>query len=402
SGYDRATLRADVIAGSIVAAVLVPQAMAYATLANLPPIVGLYAAAAAPLLYHLVASSRRLAVGPVALDSMLVAGTLASLGAVAVGERVAYGALLALLVGAILFVLGTLRFGFVANFLSRPVVLGFTAGAALLIASGQLGPLMGTSLPSGQGLHRVLLGAVEAAPRAHVPTLLVGLTSVLLLVALRKPLPRASSPLVLGGALLTSAVFDFEALGVRVVGELPRGLPTPALPAVDFLQEAPLDILVPAALTIALVAFTEAIATARAIAEPGEVVRPSRELAALGMSNLASGVFGGYPVTGGLSRSAINGNAGARTPVAGMVSAALVATALMVATGALYALPMASLAALVIVAVLKLIDVTAAKRIAATKRADAVVLGLTFVATAALGAQTGLLVGVALSVGEFL
>ncbi|MBK6808113.1 MAG: sulfate permease [Sandaracinaceae bacterium] len=401
-GYDRAVLRADVIAGVIVAAVLIPQAMAYATLANLPPIVGLYAAAAAPLFYPLLASSRRLAVGPVALDSMLVAGTLATLGAVAVADRVAYGVLLALMVGAILFVLGVLRFGFVANFLSRPVVLGFTAGAALLIASGQVGPLMGISLPTGQGLHAVVWAAVKGASGAHVPTLVVGVVSVALLLALRKPLPRASSPIVLGGALVVSALLHLEDHGVRVVGELPRGLPMPAVPGFDFLASAPYEILVPAALTIALVAFTEAIATARAIAEPGSVVRPSQELAALGVSNLAAGLFGGYPVTGGLSRSAINAGAGARTPLAGAVTALLVALALMVATGALYALPMASLAALVIVAVLKLIDVAAAKRIARTKRGDAVVLGLTFVATALLGAQTGLLIGVALSVGAFL
>ncbi|MCB9657292.1 MAG: sulfate permease [Polyangiales bacterium] len=401
-GYDRDTLRADAIAGAIVAAVLIPQAMAYATLANLPPIVGLYAAAVAPLFYPLLASSRRLAVGPVALDSMLVAGTLASIGAVAVGERVAYGALLALMVGAVLFVLGTLRFGFVANFLSRPVVLGFTAGAALLIASGQLGPLLGVRVPSGGGLPGVVRSVIEAAPRTHLPTLIVGASSVALLLVLRKPLPRASAPLVLGAALGASQLLDLASLGVRVVGELPRGLPMPRLPDAAFVRDAPFDLLLPAALTIALVAFTEGIATARAMTDAGQVVRPSRELAALGVANLAAGLCGGYPVTGGLSRSAINRGAGARTPVAGMVSAALVAAALVWATGALYALPMASLAALVIVAVLKLIEVSAARRIARTKRRDAVVLGLTLVATALLGAQTGLLVGVALSVGAFL
>ncbi len=401
-GSTRDTLRADLIAGLIVAAVLIPQAMAYATLANLPAIVGLYAACAAPVFYAIFATSRKLAVGPVALDSMLVATALAAAGAVSTDERIAYAMLLALAVGGLQVVLGGMRFGFVANFLSRPVVLGFTAGAALLIAGGQLGPLLGVRVARGEGLVQLLSGLYAAAPHAHTPTLIVGVTSVVGLIVLKRVLPRASSALVLSLALVISALLDLERSGVPVVGALPGGLPSPTLPSLAQLRATDLSTLLPAAFTIALVGFTEAIAIGRGIATPGNEVRPSRELVAIGVANAASGVFGGYPVTGGLSRTAINDDAGAQTPLAGIVSALVIGLALVFATGALHALPMASLGALVFVSVLKMVDLKAARRIYQLRKRDAGVLALTLVATALLGPQTGLILGVLASVLLFL
>jgi len=387
--YRRADLPGDLTAGVTTAVMLIPQAMAYALLAGLPPVVGLYAAIAPPLVYALFGSSPKLAVGPVAMDSLLVA---AAVGSVAVAGSDAYvvtAAALALMVGAVQLAMGALRLGFVVNFLSRPVLSGFTSAAALVIAASQLGPLLGLRLGSSTALHTIVLEIAGAVTKIHVPTLVLAAVTMLVLVLLGRW--RGKALLVVALGIAASALLDLPALGVAVVGEVPPGLPSPALPLVPW---ATLGALVPAALTIALVSFMEAISSGLAVAEDDQRPAADRELVALGLSNLACGVMRGYPVAGGLSRTAVNAQAGARTGLAGVFTAALVALALLFLTPLLRGLPRASLAAIIVVAVFGLIDRKLPRELWRVRRRELPVLLLTFMATLTLGISTGLVLGV--------
>ena len=387
--YRRADLPGDLTAGVTTAVMLIPQAMAYALLAGLPPVVGLYAAIAPPLVYALFGSSPKLAVGPVAMDSLLVAAAVGSVALAGTEVYVTTAAALALMVGAVQLAMGALRLGFVVNFLSRPVLSGFTSAAALVIAASQLGPLLGLRLGSSTALHTIVLEIAGSLGKVHVPTLVLAAVTMLVLVLLGRWRGKALLVVVLG--IAASALFDLPALGVAVVGEVPPGLPSPALPLVPW---ATLGALVPAALTIALVSFMEAISSGLAVAEDDQRPAADRELVALGLSNLACGVMRGYPVAGGLSRTAVNAQAGARTGLAGVFTAALVALALLFLTPLLRGLPRASLAAIIVVAVFGLIDRKLPRELWRVRRRELPVLLLTFMATLTLGISTGLVLGV--------
>ena len=387
--YRRADLPGDLTAGVTTAVMLIPQAMAYALLAGLPPVVGLYAAIAPPLVYALFGSSPKLAVGPVAMDSLLVAAAVGSVALAGTEVYVTTAAALALMVGAVQLAMGALRLGFVVNFLSRPVLSGFTSAAALVIAASQLGPLLGLRLGSSTALHTIGLELAGSLGKVHVPTLVLAAVTMLVLVLLGRWRGKALLVVVLG--IAASALFDLPALGVAVVGEVPPGLPSPALPLVPW---ATLTALIPAALTIALVSFMEAISSGLAVAEDDQRPAADRELVALGLSNLACGVMRGYPVAGGLSRTAVNAQAGARTGLAGVFTAALVALALLFLTPLLRGLPRASLAAIIVVAVFGLIDRKLPRELWRVRRRELPVLLLTFMATLTLGISTGLVLGV--------
>jgi len=387
--YRRADLPGDLTAGVTTAVMLIPQAMAYALLAGLPPVVGLYAAIAPPLVYALFGSSPKLAVGPVAMDSLLVAAAVGSVALAGTEVYVTTAAALALMVGAVQLAMGALRLGFVVNFLSRPVLSGFTSAAALVIAASQLGPLLGLRLGSSTALHTIVLEIAGAVTKIHVPTLVLAAVTMLVLVLLGRW--RGKALLVVALGIAASALLDLPALGVAVVGEVPPGLPSPALPLVPW---ATLGALVPAALTIALVSFMEAISSGLAVAEDDQRPAADRELVALGLSNLACGVMRGYPVAGGLSRTAVNAQAGARTGLAGVFTAALVALALLFLTPLLRGLPRASLAAIIVVAVFGLIDRKLPRELWRVRRRELPVLLLTFMATLTLGISTGLVLGV--------
>jgi SulP family sulfate permease len=387
--YRRADLPGDLTAGVTTAVMLIPQAMAYALLAGLPPVVGLYAAIAPPLVYALFGSSPKLAVGPVAMDSLLVAAAVGSVALAGTEVYVTTAAALALMVGAVQLGMGALRLGFVVNFLSRPVLSGFTSAAALVIAASQLGPLLGLRLGSSTALHTIVLEIAGAVTKIHVPTLVLAAVTMLVLVLLGRW--RGKALLVVALGIAASALLDLPALGVAVVGEVPPGLPSPALPLVPW---ATLGALVPAALTIALVSFMEAISSGLAVAEDDQRPAADRELVALGLSNLACGVMRGYPVAGGLSRTAVNAQAGARTGLAGVFTAALVALALLFLTPLLRGLPRASLAAIIVVAVFGLIDRKLPRELWRVRRRELPVLLLTFMATLTLGISTGLVLGV--------
>lgn len=395
--YRRADLAGDLTAGATTAVLLIPQAMAYAMLAGLPPIVGLYAAIAPPVVYALFGSSSKLAVGPVAMDSLLVAAALSSV-TLADGETtVVVAAALAVMVGLTQVAMGALRLGFVVNFLSRPVLGGFTAAAAVVIAASQLGALLGVRSPATTGLHTILGDLWAARAAVHFPTLLVGLVAVGALVALGRFRGKALAVVVF--ALVASAALDLPGHGVAVLGAIPPGLPTPAVP---WLSGETALTLAPAALTIALLSFMEAISSGLAVAGADERPDADRELVALGFSNVASGLLRGYPIAGGLSRTAINAEAGARTGMAGVLTAALVIVALLVLTPLLHGLPRAALAAIIVVAVVGLIDRELPRTLLRLRPRELGTYAVTFVATLTLGITVGLALGVVLSLGLFI
>lgn len=395
--YRRADLAGDLGAGLTTAVMLIPQAMAYALLAGLPPIVGLYAAIPPLLVYAIFGSSPKLAVGPVAMDSLLVAAALGSL-VLASGETpLLAAAALAAMVGAIQLTMGALRLGFVVNFLSQPVLSGFTSAAALVIAASQLGALLGVKLSASTGLHTVLAQLWSSRAQIHVPTLAVGLTATALLVALARVRSKALIVVVL--AIVASTLLDLDTRGVAILGQIPAGLPTPAVP---WLSADTLLTLAPAALAIALLSFMEAISSGLAVAGPDERPEADRELVALGLCNLATGFMRGYPVAGGLSRTAVNAQAGCRTGLAGVFTAALVAVTLLFLTPLLHDLPRAALAAIVIVAVANLVDLKLPRTLWHLRRRELPVLLVTFATTLTLGITTGLGLGVLLSLTLFI
>jgi SulP family sulfate permease len=389
------------MAGLTTAVMLVPQAMGYALLAGLPPIHGLYAAVAPLILYAVLGTSRHLAVGPVAMDSILVAGAVGAIATIGTENYVLIAAALGLMVGGIQAGLGFLRAGFLVNFLSRPVVAGFTAAAALIIAASQLGHLLGVELPRTHLVHRVVWEAIQSASNWSWPTLVTGAASIAVLVFCKKRLPRFPAALfVVVATTLAVWGLGLSSRGVSIVGEVPAGLPGFHLPSID---AEVLVQLIPAAATIALVSFMEAISVGRVFAQANRYdIYPNRELIALGFANLAGGVTGGYPISGGFSRSAVNARAGARTQLAALVTCAVVVITLLAFTRAFFYLPKAALSAIIVAAVAGLIDIRGAAEVYRVKRADFYLLVLTFVATLSLGIQWGILVGIGASLLLFL
>lgn len=395
--YRRADLPGDLTAGLTTAVMLIPQAMAYAMLAGLPPIVGLYAAIAPPLVYALFGSSPKLAVGPVAMDSLLVAAALSSVTLAAGETLVVAAAALAVMVGAMQLAMGALRLGFVVNFLSRPVLSGFTSAAAVVIAASQLGALLGVKISASTGIHTILGELWAARAAIHLPTLLVGLAAIVLLVALGRF--RGKALVVVTLAIAASAGLDLASHGVAVLGTVPAGLPGPAVPITSW---STIVALMPAALTLALLSFMEAISSGLAVADADQPPDADRELVALGLSNLATGFMRGYPIAGGLSRTAVNAQAGARTGLAGVFTAGLVALTLLLLTPLLHDLPKAALAAIIVVAVAGLIDLALPRILHRLRPRELMTLGVTFVATLTLGITTGLGLGVLLSLALFI
>jgi len=394
--YRRAALRGDMIAGLTTAVMLIPQGMAYAMLAGLPPIVGLYASVAPLIAYAIFGTARELAVGPVAMDSLLVAAGVGAIAAAGSPEYIAYALLLALMAGTLQVLMGLARLGFLVNFLSKPVISGFTSAAAIIIGLSQLKHLIGVPLAPSSQLHELLLEVARHIAEVHLPTLAIGVGAVAILIALKRwapKIPRAIVVVVATTLLVWLARLDQA--GVAIVGEVAAGLPSLALPE---LRTQAIVELAPTALAIALVAFMEAISVSKAIATRKRYeVDANQELVAIGTANLAAAFFQGYPVTGGFSRTAVNDQAGAETPLAGMITAVLVAITLLWLTPLLTFLPNAALAAVIMTAVFGLIDLRQIAHLWRVKRSDLALLGLTLTSVLGLGIQTGILVGVAAS-----
>lgn len=399
--YRHEDLGGDLSAGLIVAVMLIPQGMAYAMLAGLPPVVGLYASTIPLIIYALFGSSRQLAVGPVAIVSLLTLTGVSAVAEPGSGEFIALAALLALMVGVIQFGLGLLRVGFVVNFLSHAVVSGFTSAAAIVIGLSQLQHLLGVELESTHSSLVLLWNAAQKLGEANLITLAIGLSSIALLVLFRRIAPRFPAP-ILVVALTALAVYGFglPEMGVSIVGDVPQGVPSFALPAFDIDS---VTTLLTIALTISFVGFMESIAVAKSIANREKYkVDANKELVGLGLANVAGSVFSAYPVTGGFSRSAVNYQSGARTPLASVVTAVLVILTLLFFTPLFYYLPNAVLAAIVMFAVYSLIDFREPVRLFRIKKADGWTLLITFAATFLIGIEQGIVVGVVLSLALFI
>ena len=394
--YDRADLRPDLAAGLTIGAMLVPQGMAYALLAGLPPQIGLYASILPVLVYAIFGTSRQLAVGPVAIVSLLTASALAPLFEQGSAGYISAAALLALMVGLVHLVLGFGRLGFVVNFLSHSVLVGFTAAAAIIIGFSQVKHLLGISIERKDHFYETVHEVWRHLGDTHGTTLVLGAASVALLLVMKRYVPRVPSALVLVVAsILTVELFDLDERGVSTVGDIPSSPPAFGLPDFD---GGTIGSLVTTAFVITLVGFMESIAVAKVYARRHRYeVDANQELIGLGAANVASGMFGGYPVTGGFSRTAVNDTAGARTPLASIITAVLVLLTVVFLTPLFTSLPKAALGAIIIVAVVNLIDIKEMRHIASVKRSDLIGLSVAFFATLALGIEVGILVAVVAS-----
>ena len=394
--YPRHLLRGDLTAGLTVAVMLIPQGMAYASLAGMPPVTGLYAALVGIIAYALFGTSGSLAVGPVAITSLLTVSGLAAITEPSDPTYPAIAALLALTVGAMLLLAGVLRLGFLVNFLSHPVISGFTSAAAITIALSQVKDLLGLDIGRPEGVVATIEALVREINGANGPTMLVAATAVAVLAAGKKAATRFPTALVvLVAATLATWLGNLAAEGVAILGDVPSGLPRPELPQVTV---SLLGDLWPVAATIAIVAYAEGVSVAKAIARrTRERIDANQELIATGTANLASGAFGGFPIAGGFSRTAVNHQSGARTPLASLVTAAMLAVSVLWLTPLLRNLPKAVLAAVVVVAVAGLVDVADARRTYRTSRRDFWALAVTFVATLLIGVEPGLAIGLVFS-----
>ena len=395
-GYGRRTFAADLGAGLTVGAVLIPQGMAYALVAGLPPVVGLYASVFPILAYTVFGRSRQLALGPVAIVSLLTASGLESLAGGDAGLYVSLAATLALMVGILMVAMGAARLGFVAQFLSQPVLSGFTSAAAIIIAGTQLRNILGVDLVRSEYTFDILVDVGRRLDEVHLLTLALGTGAFTLLMLLRRWRPTIPwALLVVIGATAAVTLFGLEDRGVQVVGEVPKNLPSPQLPS---LSGDRVESLFTLSLAITLVAMVESLAMAQYFAARRRYrIRPGQEFVALGAANVTAGLFQGYPVAGSFSRTAVNAASGALTPVSGLITAAVIGLTLIVAAPVFRPLPKAALAAVVFMAATSLFDVAEARRLWRVKRSDAYLLLLAFSATLVLGIERGIAVAVVAS-----
>jgi len=397
--YQRAMLPGDISAGIVVAMMMIPQGMAYALVAGLPPVVGIYASIVPPALYALFGTSSTQSVGPMAIISLMTASSLAPLAAAGSPLYTVLAAQLALIAGVVLLLCGLLRIGFIANFFSRPVMSGFTIGSSVVIALGQLPVLLGARLPD-----------------IHLPSALLGIGSLVLLLFARSHLapllrrfgvPPAGADIgaklapmvVVLGATALVPLLDLQARGVHTTGAVPAGLPLFTFGV----SHAHWQALLQPALLIGFMVFLISMSGAQALAlKRAEKLHSNRELIGLGAANLGSALSGGFPVTGSISRSAVNFTAGANTQLASLITAALLALALVAPTGWLALMPLPTLAATIIVAVLGMLDTTTLRTAWRFDRADAAALVATAGGVLVLGVEAGVVIGVALSMGALI
>ena len=410
--YDRATFGADLLAALIVTIMLVPQSLAYAMLAGLPPEAGIYASIVPILLYAVFGTSRSLAVGPVAVVSLLAASAVGEVAAQGTAGYAVAALTLAGLSGAFLVLLGLLRLGFIANFLSHPVIAGFITASGILIAASQLRHLLGVEA-NGHTLIEILSSLLANLSQTSAITLVLGVAATAFLFWVRKGLKptlrRAGLPSlaadiatkagpVAAVVATTLAVWglNLDTAGVAIVGSVPQGLPPFTLPS--FAPDLIAQLAVPAIL-ISIIGFVESVSVAQTLAaKKRQRIDPNQELIGLGAANLGAAFTGGFPVTGGFSRSVVNFDAGAETPAAGAFTAAGLAVASLVLTPLIYYLPTATLAATIIVAVLGLVDLGILRRTWAYSRADFIAVAATILLTLTLGVEAGVATGVILSI----
>jgi SulP family sulfate permease len=414
--YNRQQAGSDLVAALIVTVMLIPQSLAYALLAGLPAQIGLYASILPLVVYALFGTSRTLSVGPVAVASLMTAAALAPLAQAGSAEYIAGAVVLALMSGLMLVLMGVLRLGFLANFLSHPVISGFITASGIVIAASQLKHVFGIT-GSGHNLFDIGRSLWASASSINLATLAVGVSTLVFLVLARTRLKPGLLALgvapqmadvatktapILAVVLTTLAAWfwQLQLQGVKLVGHVPSGLPQLTWPQADWALWQQLAV---SALLISVVGFVESISVGQTLAaKRRQRIDPDQELIGLGAANLGSGISGGMPVTGGFSRSVVNFDAGAETPAAGIYTAVGIAVATLFLTPAIAWLPQATLAATIIVAVSTLIDIPALRRTLRYSRTDFGAMLATIVLTLGHSVEAGIITGVALSLGLFL
>lgn len=414
--YTANTLLNDGLAAVIVTVMLIPQSLAYALLAGLPPQVGLYASILPLVAYAIFGTSRALAVGPVAVISLMTAAAAGNLAVQGSPEYLAVAILLALISGIMLVVMGVFRLGFVANFLSHPVISGFITASGILIAVSQLKHIFGVTV-TGHNLVEIGGSLLSQLPSTNVPTLIIGVMSAVFLFWVRgnlKPIfqklglnekpatiaSRIGPVIAVVVAILVVALMGLDKSGVAIVGDIPKGLPPLTVPHFDMGLWMSL---LGSSFVIALIGFVESVSVAQTLAaKKRQRIDPDQELIGLGASNVAAAFSGGYPVTGGFARSAVNYDAGAETPAAGAFTAVGIALATVFLTPLLYFLPIATLAATIIVAVLSLVNIGDIKEAWSYSKSDFAAMMATIILTLGVGVEAGVFAGVILSIALFL
>ena len=395
--YTREALRGDATAGLTVGVMLIPQGMAYAVIAGVPPIYGLYAGLVPLLVYPLIGSSRHLALGPVSIDMLIIAAGVGAIAQAGTERYVALAILLTAMVGLLQMAMGAMKLGFVANLLSRPVIAGLTTAASFIIAISQIGSLLGVELGRSQYIHVLLIEAVQNAGNTHLLTLGIGTASIVLLMGLPRWLPKVPEALIVVVAgTLAGWGFGLREKGVSVVGSIPQGLPAPELWALSF---SDLNTLLPAAITLALVQFMKDISLDRIFAaRHGYTIDANRELIGVGAGNFFGSLFQSIPASGSFSRSAVNEQSGARTALANVFAAGVIALTLLFLTPLFYHLPTPVLAAIIIVSGFGLFDLRELRSLFKARRRDGYIALFTAGCTLFIGIQEGILLGIGTSV----
>ncbi|WP_096198858.1 SulP family inorganic anion transporter [Bacillus sp. FJAT-45350] len=393
--------KSDVAAGLIVAVMLIPQGLAYSLLSGLPPIIGLYTATIPLLIYALVGSSRHLAVGPVAMVSLILFAGVSQLAEPGSEQFLSLAITLTLMVGLIQLLMSVFRLGFLVNFIPYGVISGFTSAAAIMIGLSQVSHLLNISVDKSGSVFHLLVDVSRHLGEANIITLLLGIGSILLLILLKSTVPRVPGALI---AVIISTcvvyVFQLNVLGVSIIGYVPHGLPSVSLPNIAFQDVMNL---LPLAVTISLISFVESIAIAKYVAQKERYeIKSNQELYSLGLANTIGSMFMTMPVAGGFSRTAVNYQAGAKTKFAAVITSVFILLTLLYLTHLFYYMPKAVLAAVIIVAVYGLIDFNKAKELFMTKPDEGWALLITFFATLIIGIKEGLLIGIGFSLLIFL
>ncbi|MCL7762320.1 solute carrier family 26 protein [Polaribacter sp. Z014] len=395
--YNKSLFKGDLLAGITVGIILIPQGIAYALIAGLPPIYGLYCALVPQVMYAIFGSSRQVSIGPVAMDSLIVATGVSTLALAGSESYISIAILLALMVGAIQFIMGIFSLGFIVNFLSKPVITGFTSAVALIIGFNQFRNLFGVDFVQSDQLQYVAADIWSRIIEFNHPTTVIGLVSVVIIMIFRKinkKIPSALIVVILGIVILK--YFGKSYSEVSIVKDIPSGLPTFGIPEfdIDLIRE-----LLPIAFTLVMVGYLETISIGKSLeAKQDEYrIRPNQELIALGLGNMVGSFFKAYPTTSSFSRSAINQESGARTGMAALISVVMVILTLLFLTPLFYHLPKTVLAAIIIVAVFNLVNIKEAAFLWKANHLDFWLMLATFIGTLLLGIEFGIIVGVGLS-----
>ncbi|NIJ46213.1 SulP family sulfate permease [Wenyingzhuangia heitensis] len=393
------SLKADVLGGFTVGVVLIPQGIAYALIAGLPPIYGLYTALLPQLMYLIFGTSQRVAVGPVAMDSLIVAAGISTLAIAGTDAYVTLAILLAFSVGLIQLLLGIGKLGFIVNFLSKPVISGFSSAAAIVIGINQLKNLSGIPIPRSNRLQEILISLTQQIHQVELQTLSVGIATIAVLLVIKITKSKLPGPLLVVVLGILGLYFTHSLIpNVAILKEIPSGLPSFSFPIITFNMIADLF---PIALTLAIIGFLETISIGKAIEKSTDdvMISPNKELIALGMMNIVGSMFKSYPSTASFSRSAVNEDAGSKTGMAALFSIIVLVLVLLFLTPFFYFLPKAVLAGIIIVSVIKLINYKEAIRLWNLNKSDFWMLIATFSGTLFLGIKEGITIGVVLSLG---